>query len=74
MASASLGCGRVMGTMTAETIVMKMNNTAVSVLLRCSENTNVCMDVLSVSVIDRLFKAAVNGTMMRERERAKLAY
>lgn len=74
MASVSLGCGHAMGMMTAETTAMKTNSTAVSVLCRCSEYTIVCMDLLSISVTERLFRAAANGTAMRERERAKLVY
>jgi hypothetical protein len=63
-----------METMTAETTAMKMNSTAVSVLFRCSKYTTVCRDLLSVSVTERLLKAATNDTVVRERERAKLVY
>ena len=52
MASVSLACGRVMGTMTAETTAMRTNSTAVSVLFGRSYVALDCLRETAVHLCD----------------------
>lgn len=52
MASVSLACGHVMGTMTAETTVMRMNSTAVSLLFGQSYVVLDCLRETAVHLCD----------------------